>query len=227
MVRVLAVADEESAALTPTRLRELAVDFVVGAGDLAWDYLEYLASATDRPLLFIPGNHDPEVPSAHLARSGAWIHRGIPTWDLRPRGGVNLDTRVTVVAGLRVAGLGGCVRYRPAPNQYDQRQFVTRSRRLLRNVRRAGGPVDVLLTHAPPAGLGDGDDAPHHGIEALHHVIDRLQPTWHLHGHIHPYGHPTPDRWMGRTTIANVIPYRVLEIEPREGPDVQQRIASR
>ena len=88
------------------------------------------------------------------------------------------------------------------------------ARRLLRRARRAG-PVDVLLTHAPPLGLGDGDDQPHEGIEALHTVIERLQPSWHLHGHIHPYGRQMPDRELGRTTIRNVIPWRMVDIEPR------------
>jgi Icc-related predicted phosphoesterase len=73
----------------------------------------------------------------------------------------------------------------------------------------------VLLTHAPPAGLGDGEDPPHRGVEALHALIETLRPTWHLHGHVHPYGRPAPDRAAGPTTVANVIPYRMLEIEPR------------
>ena len=79
---------------------------------------------------------------------------------------------------------------------------------------RSGGPVDVLLTHAPPLGLGDGEDGPHVGIAALP-ALDRLEPTWHLHGHIHPYGKTMPDRHLGRTTIRNVIPWRVVDITPR------------
>ena len=80
-------------------------------------------------------------------------------------------------------------------------------------------PIDVLLTHAPPLGLGDGDDKPHEGIEALHTVLERLEPSWHLHGHIHPYGQRMPDRQVGPTTIRNVIPWRMLDIEPRT-PDL-------
>ena len=84
------------------------------------------------------------------------------------------------------------------------------------------GPVDVLLTHAPPRGLGDEDDRPHVGIDALHPVLERLHPRWHLHGHIHPYGQPRPDRRVGDTTIRNVIPYRMFEIHAESavaGPD--------
>ena len=87
-------------------------------------------------------------------------------------------------------------------------------RRVGRLQRRSPGPVDVLLTHAPPRGLGDEDDRPHVGIDVLHAVLERLRPRWHLHGHIHPYGQPRPDRRVGDTTIRNVIPYRMFEIEP-------------
>ena len=84
-----------------------------------------------------------------------------------------------------------------------------------------GGRIDVLLTHSPPRGLGDGDDLPHQGFTVLHEVIERLRPTWLLHGHIHPYGQPQPDRVLGDTTIRNVVPYRLMEIEPvmEEVPD--------
>lgn len=192
MVRVLAIADEEAPALAPERLRELRPDLVLSAGDLPLSYLDYVASAADAPLAWVPGNHDVEVEEPCFYPA---------------------DVTVVEVAGLRIAGLGGCVRYRPGPHQYTQAQFRRRARRLLRAARRTG-PVDVLLTHAPPSGLGDGEDPPHRGIEALHRVLEELQPRWLLHGHLHPYGEPRPDRQVGGTTIRNVIPYDVLEIDP-------------
>jgi Icc-related predicted phosphoesterase len=220
MVRVLAVADEVCDALWGARAAALEPDLVLAAGDLPWDYLEFLASVTDRPVVFVPGNHDPAVSSARQHRSGQFLRAGMPCEPPRPSGCLNADGVVLDAAGLRIAGLGGCVRYRPGPNQYSQREYHKRAARLLRRVgrlqRRLPGPVDVLLTHAPPRGLGDEDDRPHVGIDALHPVLDRLHPRWHLHGHIHPYGHPRPDRRVGETTIRNVVPYRMFEI-----PDVR------
>ena len=217
MVRVLAVADEVSDALWGPRAASLAPDLVLAAGDLPWDYLEFLASAVDRPVVFVPGNHDPEVSTARAHRSGQFLRAGLPCEPPRPAGCLTVDGTVLDVAGLRIAGLGGCVRYRPGPNQYSQREYHRRAARQLRRVarlqRRSPGPVDVLLTHAPPRGLGDEDDRPHVGIEALHGVLERLQPRWHLHGHIHPYGQRRPDRTVGRTTIRNVIPYRLVEVD--------------
>src|SRR5437588_601306 len=70
--------------------------------------------------------------------------------------------------------------------------------------RRAGGGVDVLLTHAPPRGIGDGDDAAHRGFGALHGLTRALRPTALLHGHVHPYGMRTETGFLHGTAVVNV-----------------------
>ena len=193
---MLAVADEEVPAMR-SRVRDLHVDLVLAAGDLPWDYLESLVSLLDAPAAFVPGNHDPAT------------GRGVG-----PRGLVDVDGQIRTISGLRVAGLGGSVRYNDGAHQYTQKEFDRRARRLLKQARDAGA-VDLLLTHAPPLGLGDEPDPAHVGISALHGVLEQLRPSWHLHGHIHPYGMGKPDRQAGATTIRNVIPWQLIDIEPR------------
>ena len=198
VVNVLVVADEVAPNLRESTMREIAPDLVLSAGDLPWDYLEWVAEVAGCPTVFVPGQprpgrESPPTPAAYSRPTSAW----------------------STAAGLRIAGLGGCVKYRPGPYQYTQKQFATRASRLLRLAKLGGAPVDVLLTHAPPLGLGDGEDNAHLGIEALHRVLERLEPTWHLHGHLHPYGQEMPDRFVGPTTIRNVIPWRVVDITPK------------
>jgi 3',5'-cyclic AMP phosphodiesterase CpdA len=214
MVTVLVVSDEEAPNLREGTLRELSPDLVLAAGDLPWGYLEWIASSVEAPMVFVPGNHDLPIEPAKRRRNGTWTQDGMPCDAPRPHGWTNADQQVVEAAGLRIAGLGGCVKYRPGPHQYTQREYHRRAARLLRRARSAG-PVDVLLTHAPPLGLGDGEDQPHTGIEALHRVLERLRPTWHLHGHIHPYGQTMPDRQVGPTTIRNVIPWKVVDVTPQ------------
>jgi Icc-related predicted phosphoesterase len=74
--------------------------------------------------------------------------------------------------------------------------------------------VDVLLTHAPPFGVGDEDDPAHQGFEAFLPLVERLSPKLLVHGHIHPYGQAKPDRYLGTTTVVNAVPFRLLEVEP-------------
>ncbi|MDO9378943.1 MAG: metallophosphoesterase [Nocardioidaceae bacterium] len=226
MVRVLAVADEVVESFWRSKARDLAPDLVVAAGDLPWDYVEFIASSVDVPVAFVPGNHDPEVLRSRVSRSGLHTVAGLPCDAPRPHGVTHVDGDVIDLAGLRIAGLGGCVRYRPGPHQYSQREYAGKVRRLSRRLRRLErrdpGGLDLLLTHAPPLGMGDGDDRPHVGIAALVGFLEQAQPTWHLHGHVHPHGHRRPDRTLGRTTLRNVVPWRVLEVEPlRAAPPVR------
>ncbi|MFB9433247.1 metallophosphoesterase family protein [Streptoalloteichus tenebrarius] len=219
MPRVLAVADEVVEGLWTERVRRLGVDLVLAAGDLPFEYLEYLATTVDRPCVFVPGNHDPDLSGYREAR-GLWTRAGMPARWPGPAGAVNADGRVVDVAGLRIAGLGGSLRYGGGPNQWTERQQARRVRRLVglaawRRMR-DGRDVDVLLTHSPPRGCGDGEDAPHRGFECLHEAVRRLRPRVLVHGHVHPHGHPAPDRAARGTLVLNVVGHRVLEIAPAE-----------
>ena len=211
MPKLLTVSDEIVEALWTERVAERfgSVDLVLAAGDLPFDYLEFLASALDRPLVFVPGNHDADL-TAYSRRHGLWLAAGFPARYPGPGGAVNADGRVAEVAGLRIAGLGGSIRYNDGPNQWTERQQSRRAARLVRAAR--GRPVDVLLTHSPPLGVGDRDDPPHRGFACLHTVVTRLNPTVLVHGHIHPYGQPVPDRSMGETRVLNTVGYRILDL---------------
>ena len=215
MTRILAVADEVEEVLYGPRLKDLRPDLVLACGDLPFEYLEYLREASEVPLLYVHGNHDPSPfgtsVSAYLP--GEFSARSTP----RVVGCVSIEDRWEDECGLRIAGLGGSIRYNDGENQYTQNEMRGRVRRLVRRTRfwqwRDGRPVDIVIAHSPPLGCGDGDDGPHRGFSSFHRLIERIEPRLMLHGHIHPYGHPKPDRVIGTTRIVNVVPYRLLEIE--------------
>jgi hypothetical protein len=215
MVRALAVSDEVHAGMCSGAGRRPDVALVVAAGDLPFHHLAELTDLVDRPGVLVPGNHDPDL-SGYSQRRGMWMRAGLPAMWPGPAGFVDADGRVVDVAGVRFAGLGGCVRYRPGPNQWTQAQQARRARRLVRRARRMtrrdGRGVDVLLTHAPPRHCGDREDGPHHGFECLHAVVAALRPRLLLHGHIHPFGEPVPDRRLGGTRVVNIVGHRVMEL---------------
>ncbi|MBW4719302.1 metallophosphoesterase family protein [Saccharothrix obliqua] len=219
MPKVLAVADEVVEPLWTEQVRRHDVDLVVAAGDLPFDYLEFLSSALDRPCVFVPGNHDVDL-SGYANVRGLWTKAGMPSRWPGPAGGVNADGRVVDVAGLRIAGLGGSIRYNAGPNQWTERQQARRVRRVARLAawRRArdGRAVDVLLTHSPPLDCGDEPDPPHRGFACLHDAVRLLRPSLLLHGHIHPHGVPRPDRWLAGTRVVNVVGSKVLDVTGQE-----------
>jgi calcineurin-like phosphoesterase family protein len=198
-----------------------AARLIVACGDLPFDYLGHLMNALDVPLVFVPGNHDPDISGYRISRAGLPLRAGLPARLPWPDGAVSAERRVVDVAGLRIAGLGGCRRYSEGPNQYTERQQARRARALSRQAWRrrirGGRGIDVLLTHAPPEGAGDAEDPPHQGFRALTWLAARLQPHLLLHGHVHPDGAVTRDHQLGRTVVRNVVGRHLLDIEPGTG----------
>jgi uncharacterized protein len=194
MARLLAVSDEESELAYTNHFSNQNPDVIVACGDLSAEYLEYLVTRLNKPLLYVPGNHDSP--------------------NRMPGGCTNVDMRIVEVAGLRLAGLGGSHRYSSGPNQYTQDQMRIRARRLVRKSRSRGqGPmIDVLVTHAPPKDVGDDDDPCHRGFEAFHELISSTAPKLLVHGHIHHYGQPCVDHRVGSTQVVNAVGYRMLEV---------------
>jgi Icc-related predicted phosphoesterase len=215
VTRILAVADEVHEALYGGLLQQISPDLILACGDLPFDYLDNLVSRSDRPLVYVLGNHDT------AAREGAGedvalVPDRVPS---SPAGGISAEGRIVRVAGVTVAGLGGSLRYKPGPNQYSQNQMRRRalSVELRARLRRAlrGDGIDILLTHAAPLGVGDGLDPAHRGFVAFHRLLHTLRPRFLVHGHVHPrVPPPAADEWLGGTHIVNAVPYRVLELDP-------------
>ena len=226
MARILAVSDEVDEHLLDSDLKKLGANLVVACGDLPFDYLEALVTLANVPLVYVPGNHDPDL--KHRAQ-GVSPEDIIKPLSFRrddsdtagPEGCLNIDGRVTEAAGLRIAGLGGSMRYTQGPNQYTQSQMNRRAIALEARTRlgsliarrpKSASRLDVLLTHAPPLGVGDDDDPCHQGFAAFHGLIDRLSPSVLLHGHIHPYGRQAEELQIDQTRIINTVGHRLIEV---------------
>ena len=208
MTKVLAVSDQVVERIYTLAANEhfQDVDLILGCGDLPYTYLEYLVSVLSIPLYYVPGNHDPAY---NAQRSLSYAE-----------GGSNLDLQTASVKGLLLAGLGGSIRYRPdGVNQYTQGQAFSRAYRLLLRLlvsqKRYGRKLDVLITHSPPFGIHDDDSQAHQGLKALNFLIRVARPRYHLHGHTHFYRNNLEDpvTQVGRTTVMNIFPYKVFEID--------------
>ncbi len=202
-MKILLVADEESPYLwdyyQPGRLSE--IDIILSCGDLKQEYLEFLVTMGRAPLFYVPGNHD----------------KGYINYP--PEGCESADDRVITYNGLRIAGLGGCIRYNLGQFQYTEQEMSKRVRKLDRKIRMAGG-VDIIITHAPPRGYGDAADNAHIGFESFLYLLDTYHPKYLIHGHVHPrYGDRLPRSVQyGTTTVFNAVGHHVIELEPERSP---------
>src|SRR2546428_7424636 len=108
------------------KLERLRPALVLTCGYLPFDYLEYIVSRVNVPLLYVPGNHDPDLGPGDDTFSPLRAERP----SKGPEGCVNVDGRIVEAAGLRVAGLGGSMRYRPGANQHTHGPMRWRSVRI-------------------------------------------------------------------------------------------------
>ena len=201
-MKILLVSDEEDRFLwdyyTPGRLK--GIDLILSAGDLKAEYLSFLVTMANRPLLYVHGNHD-----------GGYAQRP-------PEGCQCIDGKLVTVGGLRILGLGGSALYNGGPHQYTERQMRRRIHRLRLKLALAGG-VDIVLTHAPVRGFGDEDNMTHRGFEAFLPLLDQYQPRYLVHGHIHQrYGANRPRCYQyNETTIVNATGRYILEFPDKPG----------
>ena len=96
-MRILAIADEESPYLWDyfEKSKLEGIDLIISCGDLAPEYLSFLATFTSAPVLYVHGNHDTKYD------------------EHPPSGCISIEDQIYVYQGVRILGLGGSMRYRP------------------------------------------------------------------------------------------------------------------
>lgn len=206
-MKILAIADEECEALwdyyDPERLK--GVDLILSAGDVEREYLEFLVTMTNVPLLYIRGNHDDGFKKNP------------------PEGCICIEDKMYNYQGLRIMGLGGSMYYHPGANMYSEGEMRRRVMKADISALLKGG-CDVLLSHAPARGYGDLDDLPHRGFECFNAFIGRWRPKYMIHGHVHKsYGHFNREcTHTCGTKIINASGYVIMDIPQTDYPEYGQ-----
>ena len=197
-MKILAIADEESRYLwdfyEPGKLKD--IDLIISCGDLNPDYLMFLVTLSNVPVLYVHGNHDEKYETKP------------------PEGCVCIEDDIFVFKGVRILGLGGSMRYRPGKHQYTDAQMNRRVRKLWWKLWRKKG-FDILVTHAPAYQLNDGMDLPHQGFTAFRSLMEKYKPKYFLHGHVHlNYGrrHKRYDQYED-TQVVNAFERCIIEYD--------------
>jgi len=196
-MRILCVSDQIDPIVYSVAIRERFrdVDLVLSAGDLPMEYLSFLVSSLNRPLLFVFGNHNINELGIYRPHSAAQRHFSALRWpspDIEGgSGAIYAGFRVIQENGLLILGLGGSMRYNGGANQYTNSQMMLRILllvpRLFWNRMIYGRFIDIVLTHAPPEGIQDRPDPCHRGFKPFLWLMRAFQPKLLVHGHIHLY----------------------------------------
>ena len=195
-MKILAVSDVVEPllykAFDPSRFP--GIDLVVACGDLPPEYLRFLVNALSAPLYYVHGNHD------------------IRHADNPPVGAIDIHGRLVEVGGVRLTGLEGSRWYNGGPFQYREREMQAQIRRLRWRFWLRGAP-HIVVTHAPPFRVGDGEDRCHRGFESFHGLMARYGPRYLLHGHIHRRFERPEDRItrIANTQVINCYGYFIFD----------------
>jgi Icc-related predicted phosphoesterase len=204
------------------------VDVVLAAGDLPMEYVEFLVSSLNVPVLFVFGNHNlselgyydrayrtdvensaESCFSTSYTKSHGALYSGFRMQRIK----INDNDRP-----LLVAGASGSLRYNNGRCQYTERgmrrKLLALLPSLLYNKIRYGRYLDIFLTHAPAHQLGDREDRCHTGFKCFRWFMEKFNPAYLVHGHIHLYDLQAKRvSTYKNTTIINAYSYHVFEME--------------
>lgn len=219
-MRILCVADHIDPLVYSAQAKERfrKIDLVISAGDLPMEYLGFLASTFNMPVVFVFGNHNLEALQLFRKTKDPTRVGGLSMNLQNYYGSTYAGDRSVKVRDLLVVGLGGSIRYNDGPHQFTDRQMFWRIikliPRLFWNKLVHGRYLDILLTHAPPLGIHDKNDPTHRGFKPFLWFMRTFRPKYLLHGHIHLYdlNARRATRYYG-TEVINVYDHYVLEID--------------
>lgn len=179
------------------------VDLILCAGDLPFEYIDFIVSTFNKPTYFVFGNHNlkdfhryhktivafPENDDCIRHVSHGAVYAGFK--NIRAKEFSVAHPVTGKKTPLLISGVSGSIKYNRGVNQYTNREMffhlLKMSPGLLWNKLRYGRAVDIFLTHAPPKGIHDKEDLCHRGFDCFLWFMKKFKPSYHVHGHIHIY----------------------------------------
>ena len=196
-MKILVLADQKSKYLydfyEPDKLK--GIDLIISCGDLSPVYLSFFVTLCNVPLLYVRGNHDERYETTP------------------PEGCICIEDDIYVFEGIRILGLGGSMEYIPkASNQYSEKSMRKRVRKLRYKLWRNKG-FDILVAHAPAYQVNDLEDLPHRGFKVFRTLMEKYEPKYFFHGHVHANYSRRFKRidTFGKTTVVNGYEYYIIE----------------
>ncbi|MDR3193122.1 MAG: metallophosphoesterase family protein [Treponema sp.] len=192
-MKILCISDQIDPLVYTNTVRERFkdVDLILSAGDLPMDYLDFIISSLNKPLLFVFGNHHTEDMPYYTGGGLYSVPGNSVAEHYHGSGAIHVGSRICREEGLIIAGLGGSMRYNRGNNQFTEFQMKKEILKLIPglifNRIFRGRYLDILLTHASPRGIHDREDRCHLGFKCFLWFMRKFKPRYLIHGHIHLY----------------------------------------
>jgi Icc-related predicted phosphoesterase len=233
-MKILCVSDTTDSLIYSDTVKDRFgdIDYILAAGDLSLDYLEFIVSSLNKPLLFVFGNHNLGDFAYYSRKSNFFpshepLELNLTRYFAAAAGATHIGGKAVREGTLLFAGLGGSMRYNNGENQFTEFEMKLEMfklfPRLLLNKLFFGRYIDILLTHAPPFGIHDRQDRCHRGFKSFLWFMRVFKPKYLVHGHIHIYGRDEVRRTQYYSTMV-VNAYSHIIIEFNEGEDIGDEI---
>ena len=190
-MKVLVIADQESKVLTEYYAENNLgnVDFVLSVGDLPYSYLDTIRKNLKKPLFYVKGNHDTYKTSL--------FDKDFIEW------------KSIEISGIRIIGIGCQHRNGQILSEEEMRKKLRR----LYQRSKSNASVDIIVSHYPALGIGDGQDTTHRGYQSIREFVIKMQPAYFIYGHNHlNYGRTQRVIEIKNTKFVNAYEKAIIEI---------------
>lgn len=183
MKKILCISDQIDPVIYDKNIKTLYndVDFILSAGDLPKEYLDFIQTSLEKPLFFVLGGHYLEKPATQS--SGKKLE-------------IDLGFKTDKIDNILIAGISGTKKQTNGKNQFTEKRMKKKLMamipKLILNKIKYGRYIDILLTHTPPYKQDTSDkiyskNETATGFQCISKFIKKFKPKYVVHGNIHIY----------------------------------------
>ena len=163
------------------------VELILSVGDLSYKYLQKIKANIKAPLYYVKGNHDEFKSKLFDCEFVEW--------------------RCFEYKGIRIAGIG-CKQYNKIISEEKMSKLLKKLYVRIEKI----GRVDIVISHYPIKGFGDGTDELHRGYQVVKEFVEKVKPKYFIYGHNHlNYGRNDRVMYFNGTTLINACEKYVLD----------------
>lgn len=194
-MKLLILADEKPS--QPIKDLSKDCEIILLLGDLFPSWVEEL-KGIDLPIIGVHGNHDYNK-----------THNPAQIDIFKMIGGIDLHLRTFEYNGVTFTGFDGDMGYIFAENDAAYHKPID-SIKMKKEIEKLNTHpyADIFVTHFPSAGTLDMPFLGHKGLMGFKNYIERVQPRYHFHGHVHKHAQTQ----IGSTKVFSVFPYLKVDI---------------
>lgn len=185
MKKILCISDQIDPVIYSKDIKEKYgdVDFIISAGDLPIDYLDFVQNSLNKPLYFVFGSHHLKALTHYHPEMAEKTKDG--EVNIFKKGNTKKSNQGTYIGfkslkyeNIIIAGVSGAKKHNDGKNQFTEKQMKRKLSKMIPalflNKLRYGRYLDILVTHCPPLIEGEKEENKQEAFECFTKFINFL-----------------------------------------------------